>query len=105
MFWAKMVDNRTGSGMEHISGWITAWASGLGTPEASRSSWTTPRTPSSTPRTSSIGLAEVDVLVNDNGIEFQTLMVAGLEDTRVLSSGEDVISKGGAMYTLVPLVA
>lgn len=47
--------------------------------------------------------AEVDVLVDDNGKLFKTLMVAGLVGSQILSSGDAKLSGTGQRDTIAPL--
>ena len=50
-----------------------------------------------------LGHASVDVLLDDNGEEFDTLMVAGLIATRVSDSGDTSLSESGTRDTVSPV--
>lgn len=47
--------------------------------------------------------ADVDVKLNDNGEEFETLMVAGLVGARVCNSGDTKLSNTGMGDSLKPV--
>ena len=49
------------------------------------------------------GYAEVDVKLNDNGQEFDTVLVAGLVGSRVSSSGDTRLSATGKRDTMRPV--
>ncbi|KZP12779.1 hypothetical protein FIBSPDRAFT_835817 [Athelia psychrophila] len=51
------------------------------------------------------GVVEVDLLLDDNGTVYNTLMTAGLVGTRVCDSGDKALSPNGTMDTAKPVLA
>lgn len=116
-FWGRIVHwERGGSGPDTISGWITAFCAfsnkgkWLGD---SRRGWRQGEElvldgvqyPVLATEDIPPAYAEVDVMLDDNGQKFDTVMVAGLKDARVLSSGDKSLSADGTHDTLAPQVA
>lgn len=52
-----------------------------------------------------VGFAEVDVKLDDNGQNFDTVLTAGLACTQVCDSGDRTLSPGGKRDTGRPVVA
>src|ERR1700722_9509334 len=50
------------------------------------------------------GIAEVEVVVDDNGVEFKATMIAGQVGWHVCSSGDTSLSAGGEQDTVRPAV-
>ncbi|KZW02463.1 hypothetical protein EXIGLDRAFT_734586 [Exidia glandulosa HHB12029] len=118
-FWSKIVHwRRGGSGPSFLSGWLTAFcvfdAKGKWIPDQ-REDMENERDihllldGAAYPIVQSgdipAGCAGVPVKLDDNGVMFDTLMVAGLAGSRVLSTSDEQASDVGRFDTLAPLAA
>ncbi|KAI0083897.1 hypothetical protein BDY19DRAFT_609389 [Irpex rosettiformis] len=119
-FWQRVAhEHRQFSGPSYISGWITAFcafsAKGkwLGLPLDEEANVVATRRQEVltldgaqyhvvTMKYIPLGHASVDVLLNDNGEEFKTVMVAGLVATRVSDSEDTSLSEHGTRDSISP---
>ncbi|GJJ78992.1 hypothetical protein EMPS_11351 [Entomortierella parvispora] len=101
-FWQKIADHRSGgSGPSYLSGWITAFCffdtdgQSLYRPPTERSGQVLIMDGATYHHVDTNDIppafAEVPVLLNDNGVEFKTVMIAGLLGMRVSGGNKDTV--------------